>query len=151
MIWIKGVETSVVRVSVNGHIYGVYNLCKCKWFTLTRQFFIHLHLHYRCVSVFLSCLDLAIMVFFCLFTYFSRWWNFESSMVSSLKHLLLCVCAWFCSYSLLFSCVALLLFIIVCVCRFQKLGRGKLDTRLSLTHGGTHRAHHFLQVSKAMP
>jgi hypothetical protein len=52
MIWIKGVETNVVRVSVNGHIYGVYNPCKCKWFTLTHQFFIHLHLHLACTFLF---------------------------------------------------------------------------------------------------
>jgi len=58
--------------------------------------------------------------------------------------------------------IVLVLFIIVyvwpwscsllfCVCRFQKLGRGKLDAWLNLTHGGAHQVHHFLQMSKGVP
>jgi hypothetical protein len=45
MICIRGVETNIVPASVNCCIYGVYNPCNCKWFTLTCQCFIHLHLH----------------------------------------------------------------------------------------------------------
>jgi uncharacterized membrane protein YdbT with pleckstrin-like domain len=63
-----------------------------------------------------------------------------------------CFCV--CTILLLFIvvlCVALFLFVVVCVCKFQNLGRKKVDEQLSLTYGGTHLAHHFLQVNKGMP
>ncbi len=37
----------------------------------------------------MPCLDLTVMVFFCLFICFSKQWSFEASVVSSFKHLLL--------------------------------------------------------------
>jgi hypothetical protein len=99
---------------------------------------------------FLSCLDLAIMVFFsCSYifqgdeTLMLQWFQVSNTScfcVPIVLLLFIIVYVWPWSCSLLF-----------CVCRFQKLGKGKLDTWLNLTHGGAHRVHHFLQMNKGMP
>jgi uncharacterized membrane protein YdbT with pleckstrin-like domain len=98
----------------------------------------------------MSCFDPTIMVFFACSYIFQddEALKLQWSQVSSASYF--CVC----TVLLLFIvvlCVALLLLIVVCVCRFHNLGRGKLDEQLSLAHGGTHLAHHFLQVNKGVP
>jgi hypothetical protein len=87
----------------------------------------------------MSCLDPIVMVFFaCSYV-------FQGDEALKLQ--------WFQVSNAFCFCVhtALLLFVNICRCRFQKLGRGKLNVWLNLTCGGVHQAHDFLQMSKGMP
>jgi hypothetical protein len=98
----------------------------------------------------MSCLDPTVMVFFA----YSYVFQGNEVLKFQWSQVLSAFC--FCVHTVLFLfiivlCVALLLFVVVYMRRFQKPRKGKLNTWLNLTCVGVHRAHHFFEGNKGMP